>query len=96
MVRWGADTRPSEPAQRFDGTDAAIARLDKLLADLPRPPAEAATRRRLLLDRLVALRDRVRMKEVVKEGHALCSGGPLPPYAEEAYADALLYLRRVA
>ena len=94
MVRWGADTRPSEPAQRFDGTDAAIARLDKLLADLPLPPAEAATRRRLLLDRLVALRDRVRMKEVVKEGRALRSGGPLPPYAEEVYADALLYLRR--
>ena len=94
MVRWGADTRPSDPARRFDGTDAAIARLDKLLAALPRPPAEAAARRRLRLDRLVALRDRVRMKEAVKEGGALRSSGPLPPYAEEAYADALLYLRQ--
>ena len=57
-----------DPAQRFDGTDAAIARLDRLLAALPPPPAEAAARRRLRLDRLVALRDRVRMKEVVEEG----------------------------
>ena len=93
MVRWGADTRPSNPAQRFDGTDAAIARLDGLLAALPSRPAEAAERRRLRLDRLVALRDRVRMEEAAAEGRALQSGGPLPPFAEEAYADALLYLR---
>jgi biofilm PGA synthesis protein PgaA len=43
---------------------------------------------------MVALRDRVRMQEVVAEGDALRSAGPLPSYAEEAYADALLYLRR--
>ncbi len=94
MVRWGTDIRPSDPAQRFVGTDAAIARLDGLLAALPRTPAEAAARRRLRLDRLVALRDRVRMEEAAREGEALRSGGALPPYAEEAYADALLYLRR--
>jgi biofilm PGA synthesis protein PgaA len=34
------------------------------------------------------------MKEVVEEGGSLWSDHPLPPYAEEAYADALLYLRR--
>ena len=51
-------------------------------------------RRHLRLDRLVALRDRVRMKEAVEEGEALSADGPLPQYAEEAYADALLYLRR--
>ena len=94
MVRWGTDTRPLDPARRFDGTDAAIARLDGLLAALPRPPAEAAARRRLRLDRLVALRDRVRMEEAAREGQALRSGGPMPAFAEEAYADALLYLRR--
>ena len=87
--RWGTDTRPSDPAQRFDATDAAIARLDGLLAALSPPPAEAAARRRLRLDRLVALRDRVRMQEVVKKGRALRSGGPLPPYAEEAHARCL-------
>ena len=94
MVRWGEQTQPSDPARRFEGTDAAIARLDKLLAALPPSPANAAERRRLRLDRLVALRDRVRMKEVANEGRALRAAGPLPSYAEEAYADALLYLRR--
>ena len=94
MVRWGAKIRPPDPAHRFDGTDAALARLDALLAALPPPPAEPAMRRQLRLDRMVALRDRVRMKEVVEEGEALRADAPLPLYAEEAYADALLYLRR--
>ena len=94
MTRWGTDAPPSDPAQRFDRTDAAIARLDRLLAALPPPPAEAAARRRLRLDHLVALRDRLRMEEVAREGRALRSEGPLPAFAEEAYADALLYLRR--
>jgi biofilm PGA synthesis protein PgaA len=94
MVRWGAQVRSADPAHRFDGTDAAIARLDQLLAALPPPPAEAAMRRRLRLDRLVALRDRVRMQEVAVEAEALRADGPLPQYAEEAYADALLYLHR--
>ena len=95
MVRWGADTRPpADPLNRFLGTEAAITRLDGLLGSLPPPPAEAARRRRLRLDRMVGLRDRVRMSEVVAEGDALRADGDLPQYAEEAYADALLYLRR--
>jgi biofilm PGA synthesis protein PgaA len=92
MVRWGADTRPTDPVHRFDGTDAAIARLDLLLSRLPPPPAEADVRRRLRLDRLVAYRDRVRMQDALAEAEALRADAPLPPYAEEAYADALLYL----
>ena len=94
MVRWGAQVRSSDPAHRFDGTDAALGRLDQLLAGLLPPPTEAALRRQLRLDRMVALRDRVRMQEVVAEGEALIADGPLPQYAEEAYADALLYLQR--
>ncbi len=92
MVRWGADIRAPEPASRFVGTDAALVRLDTLLAATP--PEEKAARRRLRLDRMVALRDRVRMVEVVEEGAALTADGPLPAYADEAYGDALLYLRR--
>ena len=98
MVRWGYETRPEErpgdAARRFRGTDAALARLDQLLASLLPPPAEAALRRKIRLDRMVALRDRVRMPEAAAEGEALSADGPLPPYAEQAYADALLYLRR--
>jgi biofilm PGA synthesis protein PgaA len=92
MVKWGKDLRPTDPARRFDGTDAAIARLDALLG--ARPPPTAAERRRLRLDRLVALHDRMRMQEAVAEGDALRRGGPLPQYAELAYADALSYVRR--
>ena len=91
MVRHG-EMDPGDPARRFDGTDAALARIDTLLGGLP--PAETALRRRLRLDRLVALRDRARMEEARAEGDALRADAPLPPYAEVAYADALLYLRQ--
>ena len=92
MVRWGTQLHPLDPARRFDATDAALAKLDVLLASLPADEKEL--RRRLRLDRLVALRDRVRMKEAIEEGEVLNAEGPLPAYAEEAYGDALLYLRR--
>ena len=91
MVRHG-EMDPGDPARRFDGTDAALARIDTLLGGLP--SAETALRRRLRLDRLVALRNRVRMEEARAEGEALRADAPLPPYAEAAYADALLYLRQ--
>ncbi|HEY2752446.1 poly-beta-1,6 N-acetyl-D-glucosamine export porin PgaA [Phenylobacterium sp.] len=94
MVRWGEDLQASAPARRYEGTDAAIARLDRLIADLPPPPTDDALRRRLRLDRLVALRDRLRMPEVVNEADALKGDAALPPHAEAAFADALLYLRR--
>ncbi|MGL1400203.1 hypothetical protein ACSTI4_24760, partial [Vibrio parahaemolyticus] len=60
------------------------------------PADDTALRRRLRLDRLVALRDRVRMKEAMEEAEALSADGPLPAYADQAYADALLYMRRPA
>jgi biofilm PGA synthesis protein PgaA len=76
----------------FAGTDAALARLDALLSELS--PNETDLQRRLRLDRLVALRDRVRMREAITEAEALRRDAPLPPYAEEAYADALLYSKQ--
>ncbi|MCA0304865.1 MAG: poly-beta-1,6 N-acetyl-D-glucosamine export porin PgaA [Proteobacteria bacterium] len=92
MVRWGEQTRPPEPSRRFEGTDAALARLDALLAATP--PEETALRRRLRIDRMIALRDRMRMAEALAEGEALRADGKLPANAEQAYADALLYNRR--
>lgn len=92
MVRWGAQIRPPDPIHRFDGTDRALARLDTLLATLPSDDKDL--RRRLRLDRLVALRDRMRMTEALEEGEALRADGALPAYADQAYGDALLYMRR--
>nr|WP_249732018.1 poly-beta-1,6 N-acetyl-D-glucosamine export porin PgaA [Roseococcus sp. SDR] len=89
-VRFGNTVRPVEPERRFEGTDRALARLDALLAEDPPP----ALRRQIRLDRVVALRDRVRMAEALAEADALAAEAPLPPYAREARADALLHLRR--
>lgn len=74
MVRWGEQVRSPEPARRFEGTDAALARIDALLASLPADDKEL--RRRLRLSRLVALRDRQRMKEAAAEGDALRADSP--------------------
>jgi biofilm PGA synthesis protein PgaA len=90
MVRWGEDVKPRDPALRFEGTDKAIARLDQLLQTTTDPDI----RRRLRDDRIIALRDRFRMEEVVREVEAIQGSGPLPTYVDEAYADALLYLHR--
>jgi biofilm PGA synthesis protein PgaA len=92
MVRWGAEVRVPDPARRFEGTDAALARLDALLVSTP--PADVGQLRQLRLDRMVALADRVRMAEAAQEGDELRRDGPLPLYAEQAYGDALLYMRR--
>src|SRR5262249_8990060 len=90
----GRVLRPTDPAPRFEGTDAALARLDAQLVQLRVTPENVAVRRQLRLDRMVALRDRVRMQEAAEEGEALRADEPLPSYAETAFADALLYLRR--
>ncbi len=89
-VRFGNTVRPIEPERRFEGTDRALARLEALLAQDPPPPL----RRQIRQDRVVALRDRVRMAEALAEADALAADAPLPPYVREARADALLYLRR--
>ena len=88
MERWGKVVRGPEPAHRFDGTDAALIRLEALLASTP--PEEVDLRRQLRLDRMVALTDRVRMEEAAREGDALRADSPLPLYAEQSYGDALL------
>lgn len=90
MVRWGAQAAPEEPTRRFEGTDAALARLDALLAEDPPPDL----RRRIRMDRVVALRDRVRMAEALAEADDLSRTAELPGYVREAQADALLYLKR--
>jgi len=84
-----------DPVHRFDRTDAALARLESLLADAraASPPDDGLVTR-LRGDRIVALRDRERWVDVVGEVTALRQEGqPIPPYVREAEADALLALR---
>lgn len=99
LVRWGTQVgtpTPRDPAARYARTDAAIAALDAAIAAWSPLPEAADAVRGARLDRMVALRDRVRMAEVIAEGEALRAGGELPAYAREAYGDALLHQRRPA
>ncbi|HEX7137594.1 MAG TPA: tetratricopeptide repeat protein, partial [Vicinamibacterales bacterium] len=81
---------------RFDRIDAALARLESLLADATAAsPLDDGLVIRLRGDRVVALRDRERWPDVVGEVAALRQEGrPIPVYIREAEADALLALKR--
>jgi len=96
LVRWGESVVPRDPRRRFEGTDKALARLERLLAE-----ARSARKRdrglivRLRRDRIVALRNRERWADAVTAANDLrADGDDLPPYVLEAEADALLALRR--
>ncbi len=94
QVRWGTDDAPSEPKRRFVQTDRALATLDSLIARA-KAEGDSDTLLRLRFDRIVAYRDRVRMADAAAEAETLQKEGhALAPYVREAYADALLYLRR--
>jgi biofilm PGA synthesis protein PgaA len=96
MVRWGAQVRSIDPALRFAGTDAALARLDALIAEaVAAQPQDTGLITRLRRDRVVGLRDRERWAEAVAQADELRRGGDrLTPYVRQAEADALLALRR--
>ncbi|MDY0270784.1 poly-beta-1,6 N-acetyl-D-glucosamine export porin PgaA [Trichloromonas sp.] len=95
QVRWGIVEPPSE-AERFAATDRALAFLEENLAALnPGNPIDVPLILQGRLDRLVALRDRVRMAEAVAEYERLVADDmEIPPFALQAAADAYLYLRR--
>ena len=92
QIRWGEiQSNLDTGGERFGWTDRAIASSTKDLADAPSGVYETNA----TLDRLVALRDRARMADVV----ALFEQSQqkrivLTPYARVAVADALLYQRR--
>ena len=98
MVRWGEDVRPNDPAHRYDGTDAALARLDSLIAEAAAAKTpDSGLLMRLRRDRVVALRDRERWADAAQQADELRRGGErLPAYVRQAEADALLALRRPA
>ncbi|MBM3524591.1 MAG: poly-beta-1,6 N-acetyl-D-glucosamine export porin PgaA, partial [Alphaproteobacteria bacterium] len=93
MVRRGPLPAASE-AQRFEAVDIAIARLDELIARWRTQGPEAAPDiRRARLDRMIALRDRVRMAEVIAEYEAFGSEA-LPAHIRRTAASAYLHQRR--
>jgi biofilm PGA synthesis protein PgaA len=98
LVEWAPtaiETRGQAAAvARIDGAlDAGIQGLERVAAD----PDEDARfpELRLRLDRLVALRDRELMAQVLSEAEAMeAEGVVLPPYALRAVADAAAEQRR--
>lgn len=94
-VRWGK-LPPGDPKERFADTDRALRLLDEILAS-PHISSPAVQRHglRARTDRLVALRDRGRMAEVVAEYERLGrEKADLPYYALIAVGDAYLNLER--
>ncbi|WP_237212875.1 poly-beta-1,6 N-acetyl-D-glucosamine export porin PgaA, partial [Falsiroseomonas oryziterrae] len=97
LVRWGAVSPalpPEDPTHRFAATDRALAALDAAIAAWEGRPEAASARRTARLDRLIALRDRRRMAEVIAEAEALAAEAPLPGYVRGAIGDARLTLRQ--
>ena len=94
LVRWGV-LEPEHDAARYAETDRAIAHLDGLINQWKKQGKAASPDIiRARLDRMVALRDRTRMQDVVNEYNSLVAEGvTIPNYALSAPADAFLYLR---
>jgi len=96
QVRWGVFEQPTQK-QHYAETDSALSQSDELFAELVATDfaQEEVHQRSLLFDRLVALRDRRQMQEVVDQWEFLKYGEiEIPDYALLAIADALLYLQR--
>lgn len=95
LVRWGPLESTSE-ATRYEETDAAIATLDRHISQWTalNDPSAIPNIQRARFDRLIALRDRGRMQDVVDDYNALVQDGvEVPAYALEAVGEAYLYLR---
>lgn len=94
-TRWGAAADQDSPG-RFVATDAALAQNEQLLKEVAASGSAAdATQRRLQFDRLVLLRNRVRMQEAVDLHESLVRDNiEVAPYALAAAADAYLYLHQ--
>ncbi len=98
-IAWGQlNTKIS--AQRFADTDKALLKLDEACRcdwnglDLSSDKPNAGTNRNLLFDRILALRDRYRMQDVITHYQQLINAKIDPPaYVLTAAGDAYLYQR---
>ena len=92
-TRWGAYA-PTTEKQRFSETDIALKRLDNYDQRLAEAgeKIESTLRHNIRFDKIVALRDRVRMRDAIKEYEYLHENNiALPCYTQIAVADAYLY-----
>lgn len=94
-TRWGAAADQDSPG-RFAATDAALAQNEQLLKEAAASGIAAnATARRLQFDRIVLLRNRVRMREAADLHESLVRDSvDVAPHAQAAAADAYLYLHQ--
>jgi biofilm PGA synthesis protein PgaA len=95
LVRWGP-LEPASEATRYAETDRAIATLDAHISawTAKNDPSVYPNIQRARFDRLIALRDRSRMQDVVDSYNSLVQEGvEIPAYALEAVGEAYLYLR---
>jgi biofilm PGA synthesis protein PgaA len=98
-IRWGiiaADTGRGNA--RFEAIDRALADSDAAASRaLDRSHDLSALDRQLVLDRLVALRERYRMRDTIVLYEALAARpAPVPAYAKSAAASAYLYVEQPA
>lgn len=93
-VRWGGFD-PIDPKQPYADTDQALSALDRACqCDWATVDVNDIAKRKLVLDRMLALRDRHRASEVVAHYQQLqTSAIEIPVYALRAVADAYLELR---
>ena len=97
LVRWD-EIEPASEAERFAAADRSIAELDARIAEWSAEGGEAAVRQDILrarFDRMVALHDRQRMREVVEEYEAFRRDGvEVPTYVLGPVADTYSALGR--
>jgi len=99
QVRWATQIDPPGPgAARFITVDAALAEIERLLAEVAATPgADPALRTSLRFDQLTALHQRERWQAVLDAAAGLRADGiALPLYLRRDEAGALLALRRPA
>lgn len=94
-TRWGEiESERLQGEARFQDTDSALARSAALIAAWEGDPAKAEALRAVKADRIVALRQRLRMSEAIALYEALAAGGEVPASAQSAAAAAYLYEER--
>lgn len=93
-VRWG-ELEPQNPLRPYADTDQALNALDKACqCDWATVDVNDIAKRKLVFDRMLALRDRHRAAEVIAHFNQLNAQHiELPVYAMSAVADAYLELR---